>query len=82
MVDSCNGLILLGEVYGNFVKLDRLFVCLITGEFIMVRPDNNLTSSLVCPRLGFCPKTQVYKAVLMSKEYGVEINIYRLLCAH
>ena len=28
--------------------------------------------SLWCPRLGFCPKTQVYKVVLLSEHYGVE----------
>ncbi|KAK7861045.1 hypothetical protein CFP56_029237 [Quercus suber] len=42
------------------------------GEFVMIRPDINLTPSLWCPRLRFCPKTQVYKVVLLSKHYGVE----------
>ena len=40
----------------------------------MVRLGNNLTSSLMCPPLGFCPKTQVYEVVLLSKEYGVEVS--------
>ena len=37
----------------------------------MVRPGNKITSSLMCPPLGFWPKTQVYEVVLLSKEYGV-----------
>ncbi|KAK7861025.1 f-box protein [Quercus suber] len=80
LLDSCHGLILLGEMYryqrDNFVKLDQLYVCNpITGEFIIVRPGINLTSSSMCPCLGFCPKTQVYKVVLLSKkQYGAEVS--------
>ncbi|XP_030937881.1 F-box protein At5g49610-like [Quercus lobata] len=77
LLDSCNGLILLGEMYRyqhqNLVKLDQLYVCNpITGEFVIVRPGINLTSSPMCPCLGFCPKTQVYKVVLLSKKGYVD----------
>jgi F-box interacting protein len=75
LVDSCNGLILLGVVYCGEVKLDRLFVCNpITAEFVTVRPCTNLTPSFVCPRIGFCPKTNVYKVVLLAnRECGPEV---------
>jgi len=58
------------------VKLDQLYVCNpITGEFVIVRPGSNLTSSAMCPCLGFCPKSQVYKVVLLSKiQYAGEIS--------
>ena len=77
LVDSCNGLILVGEVhqykYHISVKLDQLFVCNpITGEFVIIRPDFNLAPSLWCPCLEFSPKTQVYKVFLLSEHYGVE----------
>ena len=72
LLDSCNGLILLGKMNRDQVKLDQLYVCNpITGEFVIVRPGNNLKSSPVCPCLGFCPKTQVYKVVLLSKKKHV-----------
>ena len=80
LLGSCNGLILLGEMYQHqyhdFVKLDQLYVCNpITGEFVIVRPGISLTSSPICPCLGFCPKTQVYMVVLLSKkQYGAEVN--------
>ncbi|XP_075663490.1 F-box protein At3g07870-like isoform X2 [Castanea sativa] len=76
LLDSCNGLILLGKMYRSQVKLDQLYVCNpITGEFIIVRPGINLTSSPMCPCLGFCPKTQVYKVVLLSKKrYVAEVS--------
>ncbi|XP_050257572.1 F-box protein At3g07870-like isoform X10 [Quercus robur] len=76
LLDSCNGLILLGEMYRYQVKLDQLYVCNpITGEFVIVRPGINLTSSAMCPCLGFCPKSQVYKVVLLSKKKLVaEVN--------
>ncbi|KAK9997302.1 hypothetical protein SO802_021988 [Lithocarpus litseifolius] len=76
LLDSCNGLILLGEMYRCQVKLDQLYVCNpITGEFVIVRPGINLTSSPMCPCLGFCPKTQVYKVVLLSKKQnGAEVS--------
>ncbi|KAL4632202.1 hypothetical protein ACB092_04G035100 [Castanea dentata] len=76
LLDSCNGLILLGEMYRSLVKLDQLYVCNpITGEFVIVRPGINLTSSPMCPCLCFCPKTQVYKVVLLSKKrYVAEVS--------
>ena len=80
LLDSCNGLILLGEMYQyryhDFVKLGQLYVCNpITAEFIIVKPGIKLPSFSVCPCLGFCPKTQVYKVVLLSKQqYGVEVS--------
>nr|XP_023917559.1 uncharacterized protein LOC112029098 [Quercus suber] len=54
--------------FGYYVKHHLVDSC----EFVMIRPDINLTPSLWCPRLRFCPKTQVYKVVLLSKHYGVE----------
>uniref|UniRef100_A0A7N2MV55 F-box domain-containing protein n=2 Tax=Quercus lobata TaxID=97700 RepID=A0A7N2MV55_QUELO len=83
LLDSCNGLILLGKMYRDQVKLDQLYVCNpITGEFVIVRPGINLKSSPVCPCLGFCPKTQVYKVVLLSKKRyvaGVSNNMVALV---
>ncbi|KAF3972205.1 hypothetical protein CMV_004261 [Castanea mollissima] len=62
--------------YHDFVKLGQLYVCNpITAEFIIVKPGIKLPSSSVCPCLGFCPKTQEYKVVLLSKQqYGVEVS--------
>nr|POF25400.1 putative f-box protein [Quercus suber] len=62
--------------YHDYVKLGQLYVCNpITAEFIIVKPGIKLPSSSVCPCLGFCPKTQVYKVVLLSKQqYGVEVS--------
>ncbi|XP_075663488.1 F-box protein At3g07870-like [Castanea sativa] len=79
LLDSCNGLILLGDQhhYHDFVRLDQLYVCNpITGEFVIIKhkPGINLTSYNACLCLGFCPKTQVYKVVLLSKQYGVGVS--------
>ena len=80
LLDSCNGLILLGDDchYHDSVKLNQLYVCNpITGEFVIIKhkPGINLTSFNACLCLGFCPKTQVYKVVrLLKQQYGVEVS--------
>ena len=80
LLDSCNGLILLGDDchYHDSLKLNQLYVCNpITGEFVIIKhkPGINLTSFNACLCLGFCPKTQVYKVVrLLKQQYGVEVS--------
>uniref|UniRef100_A0A2N9GQV7 F-box domain-containing protein n=1 Tax=Fagus sylvatica TaxID=28930 RepID=A0A2N9GQV7_FAGSY len=62
LLDSCNGLILLGAVN------DRVYVCNpIIGEYVIVRTPKKIPPQSVCSRLGFCPKTQVYKVLLFPR---------------